>query len=98
MSADSKTVSECCPVDQCAGMVSVEIEYESADPNWGADADGRRGFYMAGYWGAVPADTCSLGCVLDADAKVDVAKDAMWQAEHDREDEYHGPDGPDDDY
>ncbi len=101
MSADSKTVTENCPHDtadgeDCEGTVTVDMEYEPEDRNYGADRDGNRGRVVGGYWSATAADACSLGCVLDDDAKADVAKDAIWQAEHDRADEYYGPDGPDD--
>ncbi len=85
-------VTENCPYDGCQGEVSVELEYEPADPNHGADANGNRGIYVAGSWSATVADTCSRGCALDADAVSDVSKDAIWQGERDREDEYYGPD------
>ncbi len=90
------TATENCPHDDCEGQVVVEVEFEPGDPNYGADADGRRGVAVAGYWSATAADTCSLGHVLDADAKSDVCQDATWQAAHDQEDEYYGPDGPND--
>jgi len=91
------TVTENCPHDDCEGEVVVELEYEPADNSYGADADGRRGIHVDGYWCAIAADSCTLGHALAADELAAIEQDAAGNAP-DPEDEYNGPDGPDDDY
>lgn len=81
-----------CPRDDCEGKVSVTLEYEPPDPHYGADADGNRGMYVAGYWDGTAADTCTLGHKLTV-AETDVIEyGAVHDAISDPEDEYYGPD------
>ncbi len=88
-----------CPRDECEGAVAVALEWEPADPSYGADADGNRGVYVRGYWSAsVAGNACSLGHVLHAAEVAEIEKDAADNAPSDDEDEYYGPDGPDDGY
>ncbi len=59
----SATAEFDCPRGDCMGLVTVTLEWEAPESNYGADADGNRGIYVAGYWSADVADTCSLGCI-----------------------------------
>lgn len=45
----------------CHGNVLVEVAWEPADPNFGADADGNRGMYVPGFWAvATIPDKCDV--------------------------------------
>ncbi len=87
-----------CPRDDCEGKVLVTLEYEPPDNNYGADADGNRGTYVGGYWIAFGSGACSLGHTLSGDEEAAIEQDAVDNAPNQYEDEYYGPDGPDDDY
>lgn len=65
----------------CRGTVAVPAEWEPGE--WyGADADGHRAVWRAGYWtvGAVPA-RCTHGCALDDDQVTDLRRAADRAAE-----------------
>lgn len=79
----------------CDGKVTVVLDYEPADPHYGADADGNRSMYVAGYWYGTADDTCTLGHKLTAEEMKDIEEDAVKNVPE-PEDEYWGPDGPDD--
>ena len=46
--------------DLCEAELEVELAWEPADRNYGADADGNRGVYVPGYWyfETSPPETC----------------------------------------
>ncbi len=97
----SKTVTVDCPRedaegDECEGVVNVTLEWEPGDRNYGADADGRRGVFVSGYWESEAAESCSRGHALTLGERESVGILAADETDH--EDEYYGPDGPDDDY
>lgn len=53
-----------CPA--CKQLFEVEVVYEPADPNYGADADGHRGMYVSAYY-SLPDDPptyCPI-CTVD---------------------------------
>lgn len=96
-----KTLQCDCPRDtedgeDCPGVVTVELEYEPPDNNWGADRDGNRGIRVAGYWSASPANACSLGHVLTFDEVMEIHDEAQREAGADVKAGYYGPDGPED--
>lgn len=86
-----------CP--RCEAEMVVEMEYEPADPSFGADADGNHGIYLFGYWSANDVPTCPNRCELDEGEQKDVAKAVQWCEENapNPDDEWFGPDGPDED-
>lgn len=86
-----------CPEEDCPGVVLVDLEWEDPDPSYGADADGNRGMYVAGYWSGEAEDTCSAGHTFTPQEREDIATDAA-NDQPEPEEEYWGPDGPDDDY
>lgn len=66
---------EPCPVMCGTGEDSIEITlaYEKPDYNYGADADGNRGIYVAGYWypeDSVPEHCPACGTQFTADEYV----------------------------
>ncbi len=65
------------------------MDYEPADPNYGADADGNRGMYVAGYWSGSCDDSCSEGHTLTADEQEQVNTEAAadFTAEDEAENE-----------
>jgi len=77
----------------------VVLEWEPADPIYGADADGHRGMYLPGYWSAVDVPRCPNGCELEEGEQKDVQA-AVRDCEKnvpDPDDEYWGPDSSDED-
>lgn len=55
-----------CITEDCEGRIALTIEYEPADPNYGADADGNRGIFVPGFYYASFIDrTCTKGCQFD---------------------------------
>ncbi len=90
----TKTEKLNCPRD-CEGEVTVTLEYEPGESNWGADRDGNRGIAVRGYWMAEADVACSQGCVL-TEQEVKGVESESENNEPDPEDEYYGPDGPDD--
>lgn len=83
-----------CPRD-CEGEVVVSLEYEPADPDYGADADGNRGIYVRGYWTMYGADpVCSTGHTLTAEEQKEIIEQAESADEEEQGcgDYYDGPD------
>lgn len=78
---------------ECGADVEVELTYEPPDSSYGADADGRRGVYVNGYWfvdGSIP-DTCARKCVWTEEDAKEVDRRAEEEAE-DYEEEVDYPD------
>ncbi len=90
-----KTETIHCPREDCEGTVQVSLEWEPGDPRYGADSDGNRGIAVRGYWIADAAVVCSLGCVL-TEQEVKSVESESENNEPDPEDDYYGPDGPED--
>lgn len=99
----SHTITLHCPhllddETECEADVEVELAYEPPDPNYGADADGRRGIYVSGYFYVESiADTCAKGHVLTGEEEADVERRAEKEA-RDYEPEDTRDYEPDDDY
>lgn len=71
------------------GEVAVGLDWEPEDRSYGADADGRRGVYVAGYWYAAEvAETCSEGCTLTPEQYADAERRAAREARDYRGDEW----------
>lgn len=91
MPVNSKTVQ--CLNNGCDGTVRLNMEWEAPESNWGADADGNRGIYVAGHWNAyVQGNMCSKGHVLYPDEMMVIEQTAMDDAMQEMDDEYDGPD------
>lgn len=80
--------------DPCEGEIEVTLEYEPADPHYGADRDGNRGMYQPGYWSGTSEDSCSEGCILTQEEQDSAAEEAASDlaAEQEADAEYYGPD------
>ncbi len=86
-----REVTTACPRDECEGTVKVTLEWEPPESNYGADADGNRGMYVAGYWCAYPDELCSLWHTLTDDERDSIGQDAEANA-GEADEEYSGPD------
>ncbi len=93
--SNTREATVSCPRPDCEGEVAVTLEWEPADWNYGADADGNRGMYVRGYyWSAATGPSCSEGHVFFADERVVLDKVAADEAGdyYAIEDEYDSPD------
>lgn len=80
---------------RCEGKVVVGLVWEPPDPHYGADADGNRGMYVAGYWsvGDIPPKCDVCGFEFTPAGIQQIEKDAAEQAESfDIDPRWDGPD------
>lgn len=95
--SEHKEITIQCPRPDCEGIVDARLDWEPADPHYGADADGNRGMYVRGYWTADTGPSCSEGHVFFADERVALdERSAAEVNDEEPEDNYDGPD--EDDY
>lgn len=68
----------------CEAPIRFELDYEQADPHWGADADGNRGMYVPGYWylASVTPQQCPKGHDLTEDEQKGLEAEAESMAKY----------------
>lgn len=62
--------------------ITVQVGYEPPDPSYGADADGRRGTYIPGYFYAENIVPCVYKHELSTEVRQQYFKLAIEDAEH----------------
>jgi hypothetical protein len=86
----------------CTEEIAVNLDWEPGESNWGADADGNRGIYVAGYFYPCddPPEKCArCGHFYTEEEKEEINKLMEQKAEkytEDYEPDYPEPDYPED--
>lgn len=81
---ENRNIELTCPKDDCDGTVHASLAWEPPEPNYGADADGNRGMYVAGYWYVEDVgSTCNKGHTMDTDDAQVLSEEATARAQKD---------------
>lgn len=70
-----------CPVCEEKKSLTMEMDHEPDDHNYGADRDGNRGVFRAGTFYVDGDIVCDNGCEFSPDQLASICKEAVDEAE-----------------